>query len=168
MTDRTPWVDRFDCKLVLVLLDNKRGPSIKAGRCLWGLHDPLTYRPSNQPETLITAPRGFPTDLASIPRWGWVLLPPDGPWVKAAVIHDFLYTTGGRGVWKHQPIGITREPYSRKEADWILRDAMENRGVDRLRRWVIWAAVRLGGRRGWDEGETARPMTEADERFVTE
>ena len=151
------WVNRFGGKLVLVLLDNKYTPSIKKGRSLWGLHDPLTYRPSDGEHT-ITVPKGFVTDLASIPRWAWTLVPPDGPWVKGAVIHDFLYATRGTGAWKRHPSGNTREaPYTRAEADWILRDALENRGVDVLRRNIIWLAVRLGGARGWGHDDSRQP-----------
>jgi hypothetical protein len=159
ITDGPPgWTDRFGGKLVLVLLDNKYTPSIKKGRSLWGLHDPLAYRPGDMAET-ITVPAGFVTDLASIPRWAWNLLPPDGPWVKGAIIHDFLYATRGTGVWKRHPAAITRStPYSRAEADEILREALENRGVDWLRRNIIWAAVRLGGGGGWglDDSRQAR------------
>jgi len=162
------WVDRFGGKLVLVLLDNKLRPSLKGGRSLWGLQRPLTYRPGDDPGEEITVPAGFVTDLASIPRWAWVLLPPDGPWVKAAIIHDFLYATGGDGVWKRHSPGITRaEPYTRAEADKILRQAMHNRGVDVVRRNIIWAAVRVGGWAGWGKGEDKRPSTAADERYIT-
>jgi hypothetical protein len=163
------WVNRFGGKLVLVLLDNKYTPSIKKGRSLWGLHNPLTYRPSDAEHT-ITVPRGFVTDLASIPRWGWILLPPDGPWVKGAVIHDFLYATRGTGTWKSHPSGNTRtEPYTRAEVDWILRDALENRGVDAIRRNIIWAAVRIGGAGGWGKDDSRQKRaTAADEAFVTE
>ena len=42
----------LDGKLVLVLLDNKRPPSLKGGRNLWALHDPLTYRPGDRPAKL--------------------------------------------------------------------------------------------------------------------
>lgn len=162
------WKDHFGGKLVLVLLDNKYTPSIKKGRSLWGLHDPLAYRPQGGADT-ITAPAGFVTDLASIPRWAWTLLPPDGPWVKGAVIHDFLYATMGTGAWKRHPPAITRkEPYTRAEADAILREALANRGVDWLRRNIIWAAVRLGGARGWglDDSRQARRKA-VDERDVT-
>lgn len=143
------WVNRFSGKLVLVLLDNKYTPSLRAGRSLWALYETLTYRPGNGPDT-ITVPKGFVTDLASIPRWAWILLPPDGPWVKAAIIHDFLYATEGTGRWKGHASGNSRaEPYTRAEADGILREAMENRGVDPGRRAIIWAAVRVGGACGW-------------------
>ena len=162
------WVNRFGGKLVLVLLDNKYTPSIKEGRSLWGLHDPLTYRPSDADHTITVGP-GFVTDLASIPRWAWILLPPDGPWVKGAVIHDFLYATRGTGVWKRHPSGNTRpQAYSRAEADWILRDALQNRGVDVVRRNIIWAAVRLGGGRGWGKDDSRQKRaTEADEAYVS-
>jgi len=167
------WVNRFGGKLVLVLLDNKYTPSVRGGRSLWALHDPLSYRPSND-TYVITAARGCVTDLASIPRPFWILLPPDGPWVKAAIIHDYLYATRGtgqlpRGVpGSKQPVGITRaRPYSRAEADWILRDGLKNRGVDFVRRNLIWAAVRIGGWRGWNRnGETKR--REAAEQGVSE
>jgi hypothetical protein len=142
--------DRFSGKLVLVLLDDKDHPATRDGRSLWGVERPLTYRPSDGGDT-ITVPAGFVTDLASIPRWAWAVLPPDGPWAKAAVVHDYLYYTQGTGIWKSHPASITRtKPYSREESDWVLRDAMEDRGVGVFARNVIWSAVRVGGQNGWD------------------
>ncbi|WP_309605264.1 DUF1353 domain-containing protein [Phenylobacterium sp.] len=141
--------ERFGGKLYLVLLDDRDHPSIRGGRSLWALQQDLTYRAGAQ-DDLIRAPAGFVTDLASIPRWAWTLLPPDGPWVKAAVIHDFLYRTQGTGVWKGHPASIARpQPYTRAEADGILREAMADRGVGPLARNIIWAAVRVGGSAGW-------------------
>lgn len=166
------WVNRFGGKLVLVLVDNKYTPSVRNGRSLWALHDPLTYQPSNDVH-VITAPKGCVTDLASIPRPFWILLPPDGPWVKAAVIHDYLYATRGTGQLppgvpgSKQPVGITRKPYSRAESDWILRDGLENRGVDIVRRNIIWAAVRVGGWIGWSRNGEGK-QREAAEQGVSE
>lgn len=95
-------------------------------------------------------PASFVTDLASIPRAVWSFYPPDGPWVKAAVIHDFLYATKGVGVWGKKHVGITRAtPYTRAEADNILREAMVDRGIGAWERNVIWSAVRAGGAGGW-------------------
>ncbi|MFG1422518.1 DUF1353 domain-containing protein [Roseixanthobacter liquoris] len=157
------WVNRFTGKLVLVLLDNKYGPSLRAGRSLWGLYETLTYRPGDGADT-ITVPKGFVTDLASIPRWAWIILPPDGPWVKAAIIHDFLYATEGTGPWKGHASGNSRAaPYTRAEADGILREAMENRGVDPVRRAIIWAAVRVGGAGGWKADSPRRRQALAAE-----
>jgi hypothetical protein len=137
-------------KLDLALLDDKAECSTNdVGRCMWGVIKPVAYRPSNGMDA-IAVPSGFPTDLASIPPIAWPFLPPDGPWLKAAVIHDFLYRTCGKGVWLGNPRGFTREKdYDRAEADWILRDAMKDRGVGIIRRNIIWAAVRLGGGGGW-------------------
>jgi hypothetical protein len=160
------WQERFGGKLWLVLLDNKYSPSVRGGRSLWALQRTLSYRPSNDDHT-ITVARGFVTDLTSVPRVGWMLLPPDGPWVKAAVIHDFLYATEGDGkMWDHE--GNTRPtPYTRKEADWILRDALQNRGVGWVTRNIIWLAVRIGGSLGWGRTRSkAKRMTSADEAEI--
>jgi len=139
---------RFAGKLVLVLLDNRDGPAIRNGRSLWAVQRALEYRTGGG-EDLIVVPPGFVTDLASVPRFVWSFYPPDGPWAKAAIIHDFLYFTRGTGEW-HDEVGITRErPYSREEADDILKEAMDDRRVGRWERFVIWASVRLGGAGGW-------------------
>lgn len=162
------WIDRFGGKLVLVLLDNKFTPSIKGGRSLWGLQRALSYRPSDGHHDIVVPP-GFVTDLTSIPRWGWMILPPDGPWVKGAVIHDFLYATLGTGVWKSHSSGNTRSTaYTRAQADWVLRDALANRGVDIVRRNIIWAAVRVGGGRGWGADDVIRRRSSPSVQEVLE
>lgn len=143
-------MDRFSGKLVLVLLDDKDHPSIHDGRSLWAIQRELTYRTDIGGAATITVPPGFVTDLASIPQLAWSLYPPDGPWVKAAIIHDFLYGTGGTGQWLDHPSGLSRPtPYSREEADDILREATASRGVGLVKRNVIWSAVRVGGAAGW-------------------
>jgi hypothetical protein len=149
-------VDRFGGKLYLVLLDDKTHPSLRSGRSLWATNRVITYAPSDG-SGLICIPKGFVTDLASIPRLFWTLLPPDGPWVKAAVIHDYLYYTKGSGLWKGHPRSISRaKDYTRPEADWILRDAMKDRHVDGFGRNAIYFAVRFGGQHGWDNSPGAR------------
>ncbi|WP_428150910.1 DUF1353 domain-containing protein [Brevundimonas sp.] len=163
------WSDRFGGKLVLVLLDNKFSPSIKAARSLWGLQRDLVYTTGACGDR-ITVPAGFVSDLASIPRWCWIILPPDGPWAKAAIVHDFLYATSGSGHWKKRHDGRTRlTPYGRREADDVFREALANRGVDPLRRTILWAAVRLGGANGWGADDSRqREVTDQDEAFLTE
>lgn len=142
-------MSRFKGKLVLVLLDRRGAPSLRRGRSLWGVQRPLIYQTGENVGELITVPAGFVTDLASVPRPVWSIYPPDGPWVKAAVVHDFLYETGGGGWWNGSA-GVTRQqPYNRKEADHILREAMADRGIGWWEQTVIWSAVRLGGGRGW-------------------
>ncbi|RRV28586.1 DUF1353 domain-containing protein [Pseudomonas sp. o96-267] len=49
----------------------------------------------------------------------------------AAVIHDYLYSTG---------------QLARKAADAVFYRALRSSGVARWRAWLMWCGVRLGGR----------------------
>jgi hypothetical protein len=92
---------------------------------LWELLAPLVYKGREQ--TFII-PAGFQTDLATIPtafRW---LLSPTGKYQKAAVLHDWLLRT---------------RTVSPEDADGIFRRAMRELDVSFLRRYMMWAAVRL-------------------------
>lgn len=147
-----------NAKLFLVSADDAQHCALtKDGRCKWGVAEPYTYQVRGTHD-LINIPPGFTTDLASIPSVVWPLLPPDGPWVKAAVVHDFLYKTCGRGVWQHDAYAFTRKDcdpksdkpcYTRDEADIILRQAMEDRGVSPFKRFLIFTAVHLFGGGSW-------------------
>jgi len=86
---------------------------------------------------LITVPQGFATDMASIPRGLWNVLPPVGSYDRPAVVHDFLYQHGDGSV-------------SRAEADAVFREAMEVVGVGWWARQTIYWGVRLGGWRPWN------------------
>jgi hypothetical protein len=167
--DTTPGQkDRFGGKLFLVLLDNKFAPSTRAGRSLWALSETLDYTPGTG-DNVITVPKGCVTDLASIPRWAWVLLPPDGPWVKAAIVHDYLYATGGTGKWKKHPTSIhPPRTYERAEADEILREAMENRRVGWFKRTIIYLAVRIGGGPGWRQREQKGPSQQQVLQYIAD
>ena len=83
---------------------------------------------------LIVVPRYFKTDLASVPRVFWNLIPPFGKYDDAAVIHDWLYRTH-----------IT----TRAVADATLMLGMTIKRVNRLERWTIYLAVRIFGRFCW-------------------
>lgn len=83
----------------------------------------------------IDVPAGFKTDLASIPRGLWNVLPPVGRYDAAAVVHDLLYQRNG---------------CTRAEADAVLLEAMGVLGVGRLARWTIYAGVRTGGWVVWN------------------
>lgn len=47
------------------------------------------YQETNK-ESKIIVPKGFKTDLASIPRLLWVAFPKNGKYQKAAILHDYL------------------------------------------------------------------------------
>lgn len=79
---------------------------------------------------VFTVPVGFVTDLASVPRAFWWLFPPHGDYTKAAVLHDYLYSSN---------------VVSRLWADEIFNEAMRVLGVNHATRWLIFKAVRTFG-----------------------
>lgn len=80
-------------------------------------------------------PKGFVTDLASIPRFIQNLIPKTGKYNSAAVLHDFLYT-----IQPVSPITVNKAL-----ADHLLREAMESCGVNVIARHLIYLGVRVGG-----------------------
>jgi hypothetical protein len=146
-------VSRFTSHLGLQLVENDEGDPIETadGRCVWEVIYPLTYDVGVEGSgESITVPAGATTDLASIPRFAWSIgFPPDGPWLKAAVVHDFLYRSNGNCSFGGRVYRTRMKPYSRKEADGVLREAMKVLGVGGFERFVIYEAVRVGGARGW-------------------
>ena len=71
------------------------------------------------------------TDLGSVPRFFWRILPRNefGP---AYVIHDWLYY--------NQAIGYY--PITRKQADYILGEAIFTMGGSAFKRFLIYRALR--------------------------
>lgn len=57
----------------------------------WIVLNPIQFK-SSWGETFII-PKGFETDLSTVPKWLWGLLPPFGDFLLAAIIHDYLYVT---------------------------------------------------------------------------
>jgi hypothetical protein len=106
----------------------------------WQLLATLTYIGFHEHFTI---PVGTDTDFASVPRVFVWFIPTYGKYTKAAILHDALCRLA------------KERRFSRREADGVFRQAMRLQGVDFLRRWVMWAAVRIGGawsgegREGW-------------------
>lgn len=138
----------FAGKYELVPLFNKGNrPVIRNGHQYLALRNPVRLtRPNGE---TITMPAGMQTDLASIPRILWPILPPDGPWGEAALPHDLCYRSLGAMTW-HSHVGRSRaEPYSRAECDQILLEGMTALGVPPWKREVIYLGVRVGGGAGF-------------------
>lgn len=92
---------------------------------------PLRYATEVDPALdVIIAKTGFVTDYASVPRGLWNLFPPNGEYVPAAVIHDWLYR---------------RTIIDRKICDRVFLEAMSCLGVSWFTRRTIYLAVRLFG-----------------------
>lgn len=84
-----------------------------------------------KPESTYTVPAGFVTDLASVPRILWTLLPPHGRYAKAAILHDYLLTLS------------RKRQLSRYEADIIFYEAMRVLNVPMWQAWLMYKAVSL-------------------------
>ena len=107
----------------------------------WVLMKDMTYRIGNS-TFVITIPKGFVTDFASIPEVFWsVDLSPNGRYSKGAIVHDYLY-------WMQ---GCTRE-----QADNILDIAMKEHDVAFVTRSSVYGGVRLGGGSAWQKNATER------------
>jgi hypothetical protein len=101
------------------------------------LAEPILWKPSvdtREPLPTVEVPKGFVTDLASIPRVFWSLLRPDGEYAYPAIIHDYLYWT---------------QVTTREDADLIFRLAMKDFKIDTVTALTIYKAVRVGGGPSW-------------------
>ena len=81
--------------------------------------------------------RGFITDGASVPKSLQWLYDPFGKYIKAAVIHDYLYSC-------YNNTGINRTL-----ADKIFRYIMQETGVDNRTVRRFYTAVRCFGETSW-------------------
>ena len=121
------------------------------------------YSVDNEPmyigkHQMIVIPKGFQTDLASVPRIFWVILPPFGAYEAAAVLHDYLCTLLKQWHrWMQDKDSETPEvpPVSSRDADGLFRRVMRESKVGFCTRWAMWAGVRWGAlfsahrRSGW-------------------
>ena len=104
-------------------------------RDAWRVLRPLQYRLADR--RLIVVPIGYVTDLASVPRIAWRIVPRDyAPARSPAVVHDYIYTN------------LTHR-FTKTEADRIFYDALLEQGAPKLLAWLMWCAVRIGGRGNW-------------------
>ena len=79
----------------------------------------------------LTVPANFNTDLASIPRIFWNILPPQqANFVGPAILHDYMYTNSDGG---------------RAYADDVLYWSLREQGAMWITANVIWLGVRIGG-----------------------
>ncbi|MGW4773745.1 DUF1353 domain-containing protein [Nocardia sp. NPDC004278] len=104
----------------------------------WRVVEPLVYHGATA-EFVI--PAGFRTDFASVPRALVWLVPRYGIYTRAAILHDYLRSSNAVSV---------------ADADGIFRRCLREFRVSIPRRYMMWAAVRLGSRlRGANLGDIA-------------
>jgi hypothetical protein len=89
----------------------------------------------------LVVPRGLITDLTSAPRFLRMFVGRVGPWLEAAIVHDFLYIA-----WQDVPERGARA-CDRLFADRMMLAAMVEADVHPLARGAIYAVLRaFGGR----------------------
>jgi hypothetical protein len=75
----------------------------------------------------LTIPKGYVTDLATVPRLCWGVISPSGRHDLACLVHDYLLDTG----------------YSRKQADKQLLHFLRLTGVHPVKTYLMYFFVRL-------------------------
>lgn len=103
----------------------------------WRLLESFSFA-SQVLERIITVPKDFITDFASIPRLFQNILSPTGPYGKAALVHDDLYRTPGI--------------CTRAQADRTFLEAMVALKVSWWTRMIMYGGVRLGGHGSYKGG----------------
>lgn len=109
----------------------------------WKLTGRFAYRTLITSKPLvITVPKGFENDLASIPRALTWAFPVNGSHRWAAVVHDWLYANKG--------ILGDRMRFTRKQCDQIFLEGMEVMSVPWWKRQAMYRGVRAGGWIRWN------------------
>lgn len=95
------------------------------------------YRVTLENDAVLTIRRGYVFDGASIPRLFWRVAghPFEMPLLVAATCHDALYSA---------------ELFARGECDRVFRELMRRTGIGRIKRNVVWMAVRAAGWAVWN------------------
>jgi hypothetical protein len=93
----------------------------------------------------VQVPKGFVTDLASIPAIFWSILPKDAAYAYAAIVHDYLY-------WIQH--------YPRSTADAILKKSMEDFEISKPTVAAIHTAVVHFGASAWRRNAELRKLGE--------
>ena len=89
----------------------------------------INFKLTNGNQVFIKA--GYKTDLASVPRFLWSIVPPFGEYTFAAIIHDYLYENG---------------LYSKRFADREFKHIMRNSDVILSKRFVMYISVKFFGK----------------------
>jgi hypothetical protein len=83
-------------------------------------------------------PKGFKTDLASIPKIAWpIMSPAHSSLIRPAIVHDWFYK-------------MTCD-YNRKQTDLIFYHMLLNDGISPFRACIMYYAVRLFGWKFYNE-----------------
>jgi len=115
---------------------------------IYALDTPICWEPSAKDSKKIKpvkVPKGFITDLASIPQVFWSGLPRDGKYIYPAIVHDYLYWSQDR---------------TREEADKILKLGMEEFNINSIVVNAVFWGVRAGGEWSWNTNKQMKASGE--------
>ncbi|WP_331254809.1 DUF1353 domain-containing protein [Methylobacterium currus] len=107
---------------------------------------PMYWLPNEgQPFRTVFIPKGFVTDLASVPRLLWSIFPKTGRYAYAAIVHDYVYWVQDR---------------TRAEADGVLAAAMQDAKVPASTVTEFNLALGVAGSKAWNDNAAARAKGE--------
>lgn len=128
----------------------------------------------------LIVPGSFYTDFASVPRPLWAILPPIGPWLPAALAHDYAYYCAPMSMTRadadHMFRAIMRAIYAKeggnvglfrlktdngRAARFAAAKRRVNACLNHLVPWAMWAGVRLGGWLAWNHHRKHRANEES-------
>lgn len=90
---------------------------------------------------IVVIPKGFDTDLASIPRFLWAIISPSrSDFIAPAILHDYLY--------------VCNNGYNREEIDDIFYQALIDNNVVKITALEMYYAVRLFGDSHFNHNES--------------
>ena len=98
------------------------------------------------PYGVITVPKGYITDLASIPWIAQCIIPKLGKQNRSSVVHDYLYEVGS----------INGKKITREIADKIYFGLMKSRKVSAWNRHIQYRALRMFGFIAWNKYKKER------------
>jgi len=87
--------------------------------------------------SILKIPKGFETDLSSVPKFLWGILPPFGNFLLAALVHDYLY--------------VEKDSRGRKFADKEMLIISNKRNKNKVDNYLRYFAVRVFGNLYWND-----------------
>lgn len=110
----------------------------------WQLQKPFRVTVDALNGRQVSVPKGFLTDLASVPRLHFVYWSVGGRGRRAATIHDYLYQTHADQV--------SRSDADRAFYEVLTRAEPGGDGEGVAVAWAMWLGVRAGGMWAWHTG----------------
>lgn len=118
---------------------------------LWEIYEECRYKPDCDTHTLIV-PKGYKTDLASVPRIFWAIISSFELSLAAPVFHDLIYQCAGE-LLEGTVEPFPRQKFERSEADNLFLELMTKANVPRWKREVAYYAVYYGAWWAWKKRE---------------